>query len=515
MPKKLKILFVASEMAPFIKTGGLADVTGVLPKVLARMGHDVVCVIPKYADLNIGERFIHATNRSLNVWMGTKEEWCSLFMVEEEGVRVYLVEHHGFFSRPLLYHDKNFKDYEDNPARFAFLSRAALETARYLKFDPDIVHVHDWQTAAVSAYLKTWHWNDSILGKAASLLTIHNASYQGVYPPTWYPYTGLRLEDFKPNAFECFGGMGLLKGGIAFADAVNTVSPGYAREISAPYSPSGLAPYLSDKGRAFTGILNGVEYELWNPETDPLIAANYARSDMSGKRKCKAELQRAFGLTENPGTLLMGIVGRFTEQKGYHLLAQCIDSVMRDMAVQFVVLGSGDPILQDFFREFARKRSGRAGARIGYSEDISHMIEAGADLFLMPSLFEPCGLNQLYSLKYGTLPLVRATGGLDDTVEQYDEKTGQGTGFKFKEVDPMALHYCIGWAVSTFYDRRDHWDAMVARAMSKEFTWEDSAKKYVDFYGVAMERKVEWDARFLASRKEGSAGYAAAESTRT
>jgi starch synthase len=514
MAKKLKILFVASEMAPFIKTGGLADVTGVLPKALSRMGHDVVCVIPKYADLNLGERFIHATNRALNVWMGTKEEWCSLFMVEEEGIRVYLVEHHDFFSRPLLYHDKNFNDYPDNPARFAFLSRAALETARYLKFDPDIVHVHDWQTAAVSAYLKTWHWDDPVLGKAASLLTIHNASYQGVYPSAWYPYTGLRAEDFNASAFECFGGMGLLKGGIAFADAVNTVSPGYAREISAPYSPSGLAPYLSDKGKGFTGILNGVEYELWNPETDNLIIANYARGDMSGKKTCKAALQRSFGLIENPDTLLMGIVGRFTEQKGYRLLTQCIENVMGEMAVQFVVLGSGDPALQDFFRKFAEKHPGRVGARIGYSENLSHMIEAGADLFLMPSLFEPCGLNQLYSLKYGTLPLVRATGGLDDTVEQYDEKTGGGTGFKFKEIDPMALHYCIGWAVSTYYDRRGHWNAMVDRAMSKEFTWEDSARKYVDFYGVAMERKAEWNARSTLTGKARGTLTASAKTSR-
>ncbi len=493
MDKKLKVLFVASEMAPFIKTGGLADVTGVLPKTLAKMGHEVICVIPKYADLKLGERFVHATSRAMNVWMGTKEEWCSVFMVEEQGVRVYLVEHHDFFSRPLLYHDAEFNDYADNPARFAFLSRASLELAKLIKFEPDIVHAHDWQTAATAAYLKTWHWNDPVLGKAASLLTIHNASYQGVYPASWYPYTGLRWEDFNAGVFECYGGMGLLKGGIVYADAVNTVSPGYAREISTPYSPSGLAPYLADKKDGFAGILNGVEYELWNPETDKRIVARYSRADMSGKRKCKDELQRSFGLQRDPNVLLMGIVGRFTEQKGYSLLTQCIDAVLNDMAVQFVVLGTGDPALQDFFRDIGARHPGKAGARIGYSEDLSHMIEAGADLFLMPSVFEPCGLNQLYSLKYGTLPLVRATGGLDDTVEQYDERTGAGTGFKFKDLDAKALYYCIGWAVSTYYDRRDHWDVMVDRAMSREFTWEESAAKYVDLYEVAMRRKKAWD----------------------
>ncbi len=492
----MKILLIASELAPLIKSGGLADVTGALPKVLADMGQEVVCVIPKYSDLKLGNRYIHVVDRAMGVWMGTREEWCSVFMVEDDGFPVYLIEHHYYFSRPLLYHDADFNDYADNPARFGFFTRAALELSRRLGYAPDIVHVHDWQTAIASAYLKTWHWNDPFLGRAASVLTIHNANYQGVYPASFYSYLGLRPEDFHSGAFECYGGIGLLKGGIVFADAVNTVSPGYAREISAPYSPSGLAPYLTDKGDAFIGILNGVDYAQWNPETDVRIAATYSRRDKTGKARCKADLQRRLGLIQDPNVLLMGVVGRFTEQKGYHLLAACIDGIMKDMAVQFVILGSGDPTLQDFFGALPARYPGRAASWIGFDEDLSHRIEAGADLFLMPSLFEPCGLNQMYSLKYGTLPLVRATGGLDDTVRQYDEKTGKGTGFKFTDPNPMALYYCVGWAVSTFYDRRAHWEAMMDEAMAEEFLWSESARGYLGLYRKALERKQAWDGCF-------------------
>jgi starch synthase len=495
--EKLKILFIASEMAPFIKTGGLGDVVSVLPKVLSDLGHEVMCVIPKYQDLNLGTRFLFETARAMNVWMGTDEEWCSVFKVEEGGIPVFLIENHKYFTRPLLYHDREFKDYADNPARFAFFTRAALDTARLIKFKADIVHVHDWQSALAPAYLKTWHWNDPVLARAASVLTIHNATYQGIYPASWYPYLGLSKKDYNPDGFECYGGVNFLKGGIVFADAVNTVSPTYAKEISAPYSPPGLAPYLTNKGDAFLGILNGVDYDTWNPQTDIFIPARYSNSDKTGKKQCKRELQKRFGLKDDPDVLLIGVVGRFTDQKGYALLSACVDDIMHDMAVQFVILGSGDPGLESFFREIPKRHPGRAGSWIGYDERLSHMIEAGADLFLMPSLFEPCGLNQLYSLKYGTLPLVRSTGGLEDTVEQYDEARGEGTGFKFWDPKPEALYYTVGWAVSTYYDRRAHWDRMVDRAMAKEFSWTDSGNRYLELYEKAKNRKFDWDKRFI------------------
>jgi starch synthase len=489
MASGLKILAISSEMVPFIKTGGLADVVGVLPKALKKLGHEVICVIPKYSDLKLARHEVEAVFPMFGVWMGTCEEWCSIFMVQEEGIPVYLVEFHKYFSRSGLYHDREFNDYPDNPARFALLTRAALEIAKKLGFKPDIVHSHDWQTALASAYLKTWHWNDPILGRAASVLTIHNANYQGCYPRSWYPYLGLPDTAFHPDSFECFGGINFLKGGIFFADAVNTVSPHYAAEISAPNAPSGLAPFLSNKGDAFCGILNGVEYEAWDPATDASIASRYSLKDLSGKAACKKELQKRCGLEENPKTLLMGVVGRFTEQKGYDLLAGCIDRVLSEMAVQFVILGSGDPKLESFFRRLQERYPGKVGAMMGYDEKLSHQIEAGSDLFLMPSRFEPCGLNQLYSLKYGTLPLVRATGGLDDTVDQYQENTGGGTGFKFIDFSQEALYFTIGWAVSTWYDRPQHWKKMMKAAMAKVFSWDDSAKRYEKLFELAMRKK--------------------------
>lgn len=489
MGSGLKILNISSEMVPFIKTGGLADVVGVLPKELKRLGHEVICVIPKYSDLKLGKHVVEAAFPLFGVWMGTCEEWCSVFKVEEAGIPVYLVEFHKYFSRPGLYHDREFRDYQDNPARFAFLTRAALEISKRLGFKADIVHSHDWQAALAPAYLKTWHWNDPILGGAASVLTIHNANYQGCYPRSWYPYLGLPEAAFSPDAFECYGGINLLKGGIYYADAVNTVSPQYAAEISAPNASTGLAPYLSNKRDAFYGILNGVEYDAWNPETDTSIAQAYSVQDLSGKKACKKALQGTFGLAEDPKTLLVGVVGRFTEQKGYDLVASCIDRILDRMAVQFVILGSGDPGLESFFRRLQERYPGRVGAASSYDERLSHQIEAGSDLFLMPSRYEPCGLNQLYSLKYGTLPLVRATGGLDDTVEQYQEDTGEGTGFKFWDFNADALYYTIGWAVSTWYDRPDHWSRMMKRGMSKVFSWDDSARKYERLFELALAKK--------------------------
>ncbi len=489
MAESLKILSIASEMVPFIKTGGLADVAGVLPLEFQRQGHMVICILPKYADLNLSRHTVEEVFQSLSVWMGDREERCSVFKVVEKGLAVYLIEYHGFFSRAGLYHDPSFNDYQDNPARFGFFTRAALELAKRLGFKPDIVHCHDWQTALAPAYLKTWHKDDPLLGGAASVLTIHNATYQGVYPRSWYGYLGLPQEAFNPDAFECFGGINFLKGGIAYADAVNTVSPNYAREIATPNSPSGLAPYVSNKGQAFRGILNGVDYTIWNPEQDKKIAATYSATDMGGKALCKAALQKRCLLREDPATILLGVVGRFSEQKGYALLAACIERALASMALQFVILGSGDPGLENFFRDLPARYPGRVGSWIGYDDGLSHGIEAGADLFLMPSLFEPCGLNQLYSLRYGTLPLVRATGGLEDTVEQYDEGSGKGTGFKFTDPTPDALYYTIGWAVSTWYDRPQHWKAMVEAAMSRRFSWENSLSHYLDLFEVAKNKK--------------------------
>ncbi len=485
----MNILFIASECVPFAKTGGLADVVGALPKYLKALGHEVIVVIPKYASINTARYGIEWAHGPMGVWMGDRQEWCAVHRVERDGIAIYFIEHDGYFGRSGLYHDANFNDYLDNPRRFGFLTRAAFQFCKDTGFKPDIVHAHDWHTALAPAYLKIWDWNDSTLGNAASLLTIHNIAYQGKYPAGHLNYLGLQWGNFTQDKFEDNGALNFLKGGIVYADMVNTVSPNYARETRTPALGYGMAPYLNNKGDDYIGILNGCDYTQWNPETDQGIPATYSADDLSGKAICKRELQKRFGLNVDPNTPIIGVVSRLVDQKGLDLLAACIESIVSNMQVQFVVLGSGDKGLEWFYGGLPARFPGRIGSYIGYSDELAHWIEAGADFFIMPSIFEPCGLNQMYSLRYGTLPIVRATGGLDDTVQQYDEATGAGTGFKFYEASPHAIYYAAGWAVSTYYDRPQHIQKMIRVAMAQDFSWERSTAEYVKAYERAMQNK--------------------------
>lgn len=486
---KLKILMISSEVVPYAKTGGLADVVGALPQVLQRLGHEVIVVMPKYGSIDAQKFGLRRHWDSMGVWMGNMQEWCAVDVADNDGVPTYFIEHNNFFARPGLYHDDNYNDYLDNPRRFGFLTRAGLQLAQDLRFKPDIVHVHDWQTALASAYLKIWHWNDPLLGSAASVLTIHNIAYQGKYPASHYDYLGLQWGNFTPDKFEDYGAINFLKGGIVYADVVNTVSPTYANETRTPALGYGLAPYLNDKGDNYIGILNGVDYTQWNPAVDNLIPARYTPDDLTGKRICKAELQRRFLLDDAPRVPIVGVVSRLVSQKGLDLLAGAIERIVENMVVQFVILGSGDKGLEAFYGDLPRRYPGRIGSFIGYNNQLAHWIEAGADFFIMPSIYEPCGLNQIYSLKYGTLPIVRATGGLDDTVIQYDERTGDGTGFKFWEPSSSAIFYTVGWAVSTYYDRPHHMAKMIHTAMLQDYSWEKSAAQYVDLYEQAIRNK--------------------------
>ncbi len=497
MGHKLNVLIVSSEMAPFAKTGGLADVTASLSVHLQQRGHDVRVVMPLYRSVRNSNPEMSITLHSMGVAMGEGEEWCRVKETKiESDVRVFFVEHDLYFDRWGLYHDEWMNDYDDNPRRFAFLCRAALQLALDTGFSPDIVHSNDWQTAPTAAYLKTWFWNDPLLGKSASVLTIHNIAYQGVYPGHHYRYMGLGSQCFHDKGFESWGQVNFLKGGIFYSDMVNTVSPGHAKEITTPFQGFGLAPYLSDKADRFIGILNGVDYSQWSPEKDIWIPAKYNRRSQKGKIVCKKELQKRMNLEENENILLIGTVGRFVEQKGFHLIKESIEKILDDMVVQFVILGQGEYDQETFFRALPARFPGRAGSYIGFSNELAHLIEAGADFFCMPSLFEPCGLNQLYSMRYGTLPIVRATGGLDDTVEQYDEKTGEGTGFKFWKPTSESLYYTIGWAVSTWYDRPHHIKKMMKTAMKKDFSWKNAIPQYESFYRKAIEVKREYDGQF-------------------
>jgi len=481
----VNILMLSSECVPYAKTGGLADVVGALPKALRQLGHQSMVVLPLYSSIDRVRLKIEPVLSPMGVWMGDRQEWCAVHRADMDGVPVYFIEFEQYFNRWGLYHDAAFRDYADNARRFAFLTRAGLQLCKDLGFKPDIVHAHDWQTALAAAYLKIWHWDDPILGQAASVLTIHNLAYQGVYPATDFAYRGLRWDNFTPDKLEAHGAINFLKGGIVYADAVNTVSPNYARETKAPAGGCGLAPFLNGKGERYRGILNGADYQSWDPAHDLHLPANYDAADLNGKAVCKRKLQQRFGLAESPRVPILGVVSRFVGQKGLDLLAATCDELLRSMQVQLAILGSGEKDLEHYFGGLAARYPGRVGTHIGYDEALSRWITAGSDFFIMPSRYEPCGLNQIYSLRYGTLPIVRATGGLDDTIEQYDETHGTGTGFKFWDPSASALYYTIGWAVSTYYDRPAHHQAMIQQAMAQDFSWERSAADYVRLYEQA------------------------------
>ena len=447
--------------------------------------------MPKYTAINPQEYNLGRFHGPMGVWMGAStEEWCAVDETQIDGaIPVYFLESHRCFDREGIYDDVNNNAFLDNPGRFAFFTHAALQLCKDIRFAPDILHAHDWQTALAAPYLKIWHWNAPVLGKAASLLTIHNIDHQGKYGAEHYEYTGLQWGNFTSDKFEEHGAINFLKGGIHYADMVNTVSPTYAEETRSTALGRGMEPYLNDKGEYYIGVLNGVDYTEWNPKDDVLIPANYSVENMQGKVKCKAELQKRFDLEVNENIPLIGVVSRFDEQKGLGLLYDSIAEIIRDMVVQFVILGSGDIDLQSKYFALPAQYPGKIGSYIGYDNERAHWIEAGSDFFIMPSMYEPCGLNQMYSLRYGTLPIVRATGGLADTVEQYDEQTGEGTGFKLWHASPRAIYDTVGWAVSTYYDRKAHFQKMIARAMNKRFSWQDSAEDYLKAYYKAIERK--------------------------
>lgn len=496
--KKLwNILIVSSEMYPYAKIGGLADVVYSLAGRLRKMGHDVRVVIPNYSLIDSSRFEKNLYLETMSVWMGNKEEWCSVYKtISDNDVPVYMIDHKIYFDRWGLYHNSDMNDYDDNPVRFGFFSNAALQLCKSISFKPDIVHANDWQTALTPAYLKLWQWNDPILGKAASLLTIHNIAYQGIYPKHHMEYLGLGWSNFTSEKFETYDQINFLKAGIHYSDIITVVSPKFGKEITSPFGGFGLAPYLSSRERDLIGILNGIDYSIWSPSRDSLIPARFSSKDLKGKKICKKELQKAFDLKQDNNIAVIGAVARFVEQKGFHLFAEIIEQILNNMNVQIAVLGTGDRNLEEFFGNIPARFKGKIGTFIGFNNERSHLVTAGSDFFLMPSLFEPGGLNQMYSQHYGTLPIVRATGGLDDTVENYDEKTGNGTGFKFYEPSADALYHTIGWAVGTYYDRPKHIQKMIQNAMKQDFSWEKSTREYEFAYERAIDNKKRLDAGY-------------------
>ena len=460
---------VSSEVAPFAKTGGLADVVGSLPAVLRSCGEEVAVVLPRYGSIDL--KTARRVWDHLPVYFGPDSYPVSIYQAPAE-FPVYLVDCPPLFDRKGLYGESGL-DYPDNHIRFAVFCRAALGVARNL-FRTDIFHCHDWQTGLVPAYLRTMLATDPTFLGCRTLFTIHNLGYQGLFPKTALAEVGLDPSVYRPDGMEFFGRVSYIKAGIEFADALSTVSPTYAREIQTPELGFGLDARLRERANVLTGILNGVDYTEWSPQTDPHIPAHYSIENLGGKAVCKRKLLDEFGLpAEAMDRPLLGVVSRFTRQKGTDILAEIAAQIVAE-DVYLVALGTGDPEYEDFFVRMQAEHPGRIAAHIGFDEGMAHRIEAGADIFLMPSRYEPCGLNQIYSLHYGTVPVVRATGGLDDTIEE-------GTGFKFADYSGQAFLEAIRAAVRAFADR-EGWQEMMRRGMRQDFSWRTSAAAYSALY---------------------------------
>jgi starch synthase len=486
MGSPLKVLFVTSECAPFAKTGGLGEVIGALPKALRRQGLDVRIVMPLYAGMPWHQFEPLEGILSVPMWFGTAHARVRLARLPRSEVPVYFLEHHRYFDRPHLYGPPP-DAYPDNLERFAFLSRGALELTKALGWIPDVIHANDWQTALVPVYVDTVEWAKPLHG-SATIYTIHNLAYQGVYDGGAMFVTGLGSEHYHAREFEHFGAVNLTKAALFRSTLLSTVSPTYAREIQTPAYGCGLDGVLAERGADLVGVLNGIDVEEWDAATDPHLAARFDVLDLAGKARCKAALQQEAGLPVRQDVPLLALIARLVPQKGVDVFAHALETIL-GWDVQLVVLGSGDPEAVDFLSSRARSQRDRLCAWFPFDDVRSHRLQAGADFLVMPSRFEPCGLSQLYAMRYGTLPIVRATGGLADTVTSYDEATGAGTGFVFHDLHPASLADTVGWAVSTWYDRRAHVDAMRRRVMAEDHSWDRAARAYVQLYLAAYARR--------------------------
>lgn len=486
----LNVLMASAEVFPFSKTGGLGDVVGALPASLARLGHEVRVVTPRYFTVD-PERYGLRRIGEILVPMGSLGIWrCPVMLgrlpVEGAEVPVYFLDREALFGRKGIYGDEH-GGFGDNDLRFTFLSRAALELCRNMNWRPDIVHANDWHTGPMPVLLNTHYRQDPWLRGAASVITIHNMQYQGGFGREVLGPLGLSDAHLHPLSMGQHGGINFLKGGLNHSTLITTVSGGYAREIQTPEFGGGLEDVMQRRSRDLFGIVNGIDTDLWNPETDPKLAARYSRRDLSGKAFCKRALQQRFGLPARADVPVIAVVSRLVHQKGIDVALQALPDILQKMRAQFVLVGSGDSKLAGQFQALARRMPAHVGVYVGYNDPLAHQVEAGADFFLMPSRFEPCGLNQLYSMRYGTLPIVRATGGLADTVENFDNHN-RGTGFQFHDLTPRAIFDTVGWALHTFYNRPDAMRGLIDRAMSKQFSWDDSARSYVAVYNEALRR---------------------------
>ena len=473
-----KVLFVASECVPFIKTGGLADVVGSLPKYFNKDEFDVRVILPKYQCMR--EDFKHQLQYVTHFYMelNWRQQYVGVLHLEYEGIHYYFIDNEYYFSGP-----RPYGNIHEDIEKFAFFSRAALSALPLINFQPDIVHCHDWQTGLIPVYLKDKFHEGQFFANMKSIMTIHNLKFQGIWDvKAVKDITGLPPYYFTPDKLEAYGDANYLKGGIVYADAVTTVSNTYAEEIKMPFYGENLDGLMRARSNCLYGIVNGIDYNEYNPETDPFIPQHYnARTFRKEKVKNKRALQQELGLEQNDGKFMVGIVSRLTDQKGFDLIA-CMMDEMCQQDIQFVVLGTGEEKYENMFRHFAWKYPGKVSANIFYSEALSHKIYAACDAFLMPSLFEPCGLSQLMSLRYGTIPIVRETGGLKDTVWPDNEYEGTGTGFSFANYNAHEMFNTLKYAMYVYYEKKRDWNKLIDRAMAADFSWNTSARKYEELY---------------------------------
>ena len=477
----MQIAFAASEGVPFSKTGGLADVVGALPQALAAKGHQITVYLPRYRQTKLADA--RTVVRSITVPFDDTYRFCSVLAgPTSEGVSYYFVDYPAYFDREALY-GTPAGDYPDNAERFALFSRAVIEASKILGV-PQIFHCHDWQSALIPVLLRSLYAEDPAFRDAASVFTIHNMGYQGLFPAEILPLLMVPWDLFTISKMEFFGQVNFLKGALVYSDFVTTVSKKYSLEIQTTEYGFGLEGVLRNRAATVTGILNGVDYAEWSPETDKFVAAKYSPKDLAGKAKDKEDLLKMFGIASADAKLpVIGIVSRFAAQKGFDLIAQVMDRLAREDMI-LVVLGTGDKEYEEMFLRMQKQFPQKIAVKVAYDNAIAHKIEAGADMFLMPSRYEPCGLNQIYSLKYGTVPIVRATGGLDDTIEPWDARTGKGTGFKFYEYNGESLLLTVKAALQAFRDQAS-WQVLMRNGMARDFSWGSSAKEYVKVYDRA------------------------------
>lgn len=485
----MRVYFCTSEAVPFAKTGGLADVSGALPRALSQIGCDIRLVLPGYRAVERG-RFGFRPIGSAVVPLGDDRVEAQFLESRVPGTSIpaYLVACDPLFDRPGLYGEGG-ADYEDNLERFTVFGRGALALIRHLDWSPDVVHCQDWQSALAPVWLRV-EPRHPVLADTATLLTVHNLAYQGLFPPDRFPVTGLRPDLFTPRGLEFYGKVNVLKGGLVFADLVSTVSEQYAREIQTPEFGCGLDGVLRDRAADLVGILNGADYSVWDPSVDRHIAARYTPDDLTGKQACKADLRRTVGLADETGAPLLGMITRLVDQKGLDLVAATLDAIL-GLGAQFVLLGTGEPRYHTVFQRAAERHPGRVAVTLGFDDALAHRIEAGADIFLMPSRYEPSGLNQIYSLRYGTVPVVRRTGGLADTIVDATPEAvarGDANGFVFEQYAPDAFLDAVTRALRAFQNPR-LWRQLQQTGMRQDFSWDRSARRYLDAYRRAAARR--------------------------